>query len=137
MRNSEIVEEFIKTRKKQFTKFAIIQALLDIVEIAVAVYIILNIEKYEIDPLFLIIPFFIVFSLIIFMNIKVCFGSFKKFSYYGQINGDYYNAKQALAKVQKASTKGKATDTELSAAQKKFDETIDEIAEKIKADFSE
>ena len=137
MSNREIVETFIAQKKKSNMKFFLIQLALDFTEVAIAVLFIMNALNNDKSILGIVIVLFIVLSLTMDIHIKLHFGSFKYFSWESHIMSDYNNAEQELKNTQKANSKGKTTDTELAAAQKKFDDTIDEIAEKIKAGFPE
>ena len=136
MNNREIVENFIAEKKKHNMKFFFIQLALDFVEAAVAVAFIMNALKNDKSVLGIAIVLFIALTLTIDIHIKLHFGSFKYFSWESHIVSDYNIAEQELKNAQKANAKNKLTDTELAAAQKKFDETIDEIAKKINAGFS-
>lgn len=136
MGNREIVENFIATRKKHNMKFFFIQLALDFVEAAIAIAFIMKALDNDKSILWIAISLFVALALTMNIHIKLHFGSFKYFSWESHIMSDYTNAEQELKNTQKANSKGKATDTELVAAQKKFDEVIDNLAEKIKADFS-
>ena len=136
MNNREIVENFIAEKKKHNMKFFFIQLALDFVEAAVAVAFIMNALKNDKSVLGISIVLFIALTLTIDIHIKLHFGSFKYFSWESHIMSDYNIAEQELKNAQKANAKNKLTDTELAAAQKNFDETIDKIAKKINAGFS-
>lgn len=135
MSSREIVETFIAEKKKHNMKFMLIQLALDFIEAAIAVLFIMNALNNDKSILGIVIVLFVVLSLTMDIHIKLHFGSFKYFSWESHIMSDYNNAEQELKNAQKATAKGKITDAELAAAQKKFDDTIDEIAEKIKAGF--
>ena len=136
MNNREIVEKFIAEKKKHNMKFFFIQLALDFVEAAVAVAFIINALENDKSILGIVIVLFIVLTLTIDIHIKLHFGSFKYFSWESHIMSDFNIADQALKNAQSANAKDKITDAELTAAQRKFDETIAEIAERIKAGFS-
>lgn len=136
MSSREIVENFIAEKKKHNMKFLFIQLALDFVEAAIAVAFIMNALNNDKSIIGIVIVLFVVLSLTMDIHIKLHFGSFKYFSWESHIMSDCNIAEQELKNAQKASAKDKITDTELSAAQKKFDETMDSIAEKIKAGFS-
>lgn len=136
MSNREIVENFIAEKKRHNMKFMLIQLSLDFVEAAIAVAFIMNALKKDKSIIGIAIVLFIVLTLTMDIHIKLHFGSFKYFSWESHIMSDYNIAEQELKNAQKANSKNKITDTELAAAQKKFDETIDEIADKIKAGFA-
>ena len=133
MNNREIVVNFIAEKKKHNMKFFFIQLALDFVEAAVAVAFIMNALKNDKSVLGIAIVLFIALTLTIDIHIKLHFGSFKHFSWESHIMSDYNIAEQELKNAQKANAKNKLTDTELAAAQKRFDEAINEIAEKITA----
>ena len=136
MNNREIVEKFIAEKKKRNMKFLFIQLALDFIEVAIAVPILMQLLDDDIKLLIFVIVFAAVLMATIFLHIKIHFGSFKYFSWESHVMSDYNIAEQELKNAQKANAKNKITDTELSAAQRKFDEAIDGLAEKIKADFS-
>lgn len=137
MNNREIVERFIAERKKRSVKFIIIQSVLDIAVVIVFAILITRALDNDKSILGHVIILFIVLSSTMTSQIKIHFGSFKSFSWESHIVSDYNTADQALKNAQKAAAKGKITDTDLAAEQKKFDNTINKIAEKIKSGFSE
>ncbi len=126
MNDLDIVEAFIITHKKRFKKFALTQLVIDIIEIAVLVFAIL--KTMDNENLFLVVTAIIVaiMMLTIMINIKINFGSFKKFSESGSIGKEYLNAKNALNKCSPENHKH----SELNA---NFEQTINTLAEKIKA----
>ena len=136
MNNREFVENFIAEKKKHNMKFFFIQLALDFVEAAVAVAFIMNALKNDKSILGIAIVLFIALTLTIDIHIKLHFGSFKYFSWESHIMSDFNVADQELKNAQSANAKGRITDAELTAAQRKFDKTTAEIAERIKAGFS-
>ena len=133
MSNRETVENFIEERKKRAIKFIVIQSVLDIAAaIAIGFIIARALENGK-----SIVPHILVLVLVITSTfssqIRVYFGSFKKFVWQSNIFGSYNTAKEALEKAQKGNEKGKISDTDLVTAQKAFDDAINEIAKEITA----
>ena len=133
MSNREIVEKFIEERKKRAWKFIIIQTALDIsVAVAIGVIMARALENGK-----NIVPHILVLVLVttstFASQMRVYFGSFKDFVEQANMLSRYSPAKDALEDAQEEYEKGKISDAKLAAAQKKFDEIIDEFAEKIKA----
>lgn len=137
MSNREIVERFIEERKKRTVRFVIIQCVVDIaVAIAIGVIMTRALENGKsIVPHILVLV--LVISSTLTSQIKVYFGSFQNFMWQTNIIRDYNAAKDSLAKAEKAAASGKSASTDLAEAQRNFDEAIDIIAEKIKADRQE
>ena len=125
MNNLEIVETFVKNYKKHFKKFALTQLVIDIIEIAVFVVAILKTTDEENLFLIVTVSMLAIMMLTVNINIKICFGSFKKFSESGIISREYTDAKKAL---DKCSTEAHNY-SELKA---NFDRTINTLAEKLK-----
>ncbi|MCH5317731.1 MAG: hypothetical protein J1E05_07115 [Eubacterium sp.] len=133
MSNKEIVEKFLEERRKRAWKFVIIQTVLDIsVAFAIGVIMARALENGK-----SIVPHVLVLLLVITSTfasqMRVYFGSFKNFAEQANMISRYAPAKDALKNAQEEYEKGKISDTKLAAAQKKFDEIVDEFAEKIKA----
>lgn len=136
MGNKEIVEKFIAERKKIAVKFIVIQSVLDIaVALAFGMLIARAMENGR-SILGHIIILFLVLSSTMISQIKIYFGSFKNLRFQNDIISTYNMALDELNKT-KADTKNAETESSFISAQEKFDETIDELAEKIKADFPE
>lgn len=137
MSNREFVESFIEERKKRAIKFIAIQTVLD-VAVAIAIGLIM---ARALDDGKSIVPHILVLVLVITSTfssqIRVNFGSFKKFMWQSNIFGSYNAAKDALERAQKENEKGKISDTDLAATQKAFDEAIDEIAERINTESND
>lgn len=136
MGNKEIVEKFIAERKKIAVKFIVIQSVLDIaVALAFGMLIARAMENGR-SILGHVIILFLVLSSTMISQIKIYFGSFKNLRFQNDIISTYNMALDELNKT-KADTKNAETEAAFISAQEKFDETIDELAEKIKADFPE
>ena len=134
MSNRELVEKFLEERRKRAWKFVIIQTVLDIsVAVAIGVLMTRALENGK-----SIVPHILVLLLVITSTftsqMRVYFGSFKNFTEQANMISRYAPAKDALKNAQEEYEKGKISDTKLAAAQKKFDEIVDEFAEKIKAE---
>lgn len=136
MNNREFVEKFIAERKKIAVKFIVIQSVLDIaVALAFGMLIARAMENGR-SILGHIIILFLVLSSTMISQIKIYFGSFKNLRFQNDIIRTYNMALDELNKI-KADIKNAETEAAFISAQEKFDETIDELAEKIKADFPE
>lgn len=136
MNNREFVEKFIAERKKIAVKFIVIQSVLDIaVALAFGMLIARAMENGR-SILGHIIILFLVLSSTMISQIKIYFGSFKNLRFQNDIISTYNMALDELNKI-KADIKSAETEAAFMSAQEKFDETIDELAEKIKADFPE
>ena len=134
MSNRELVEKFLEERRKRAWKFVIIQTVLDIsVAVAIGVLMARALENGK-----SIVPHVLVLVLVITSTftsqMRVYFGSFKSFTEQANMISRYAPAKDALKNAQEEYEKGKISDTKLASAQKKFDEIVDEFAEKIKAE---
>ena len=138
MSNREIVENFIAERKKIAVKFIVIQSVLDIaVALAFGMLIARALDNGR-SILGHIIILFLVLSSTMISQIKIYFGSFKNLRFQNDIISTYNMALDELNKVKADRIENDlATGTDITSAQKKFDETIDELAEKIKAGFPE
>ena len=136
MNNREFVEKFIAERKKIAVKFIVIQSVLDIaVALAFGMLIARAMENGR-SILGHIIILFLVLSSTMISQIKIYFGSFKNLRFQNDIISTYNMALDELNKI-KADIKNAETEAAFISAQEKFDETIDELAEKIKANFLE
>lgn len=136
MNNREFVEKFIAERKKIAVKFIVIQSVLDIaVALAFGMLIARAMENGR-SILGHIIILFLVLSSTMISQIKIYFGSFKNLRFQNDIISTYNMALDELNKI-KADIKSAETEAAFMSAQEKFDETIDELAEKIKANFLE
>lgn len=125
MNNSDIVEKYIKNHKKHFNKFILIQFIIDIIEIAVFVFAILKIMENKTAFLIVIPIILIIMMSTIMINIKINFGSFKKFSESSSIGREYLKAKNALDKCN-------PEDIRYSELKANFEQITNTIAEKIK-----
>ena len=138
MSNREFVENFIAERKKIAVKFIVIQSVLDIaVALAFGMLIARALDNGR-SILGHIIILFLVLSSTMISQIKIYFGSFKNLRFQNDIISTY---NMALAELNKIKTdiivKDSAAEEYIISAQKRFDDTIDELAEKIKAGFPE
>ena len=134
MSNREIVENFIAERKKRSVKFIVIQSVLDIaVALAFGMLIARALENGK-SILGHIIILFLVLSSTMISQIRIYFGSFKNLRFQNYVISTYNMALTELNKVEAdIIIKDSATEASIISAQKRFDETINEIAEKITA----
>ena len=134
MNNREIVENFIEERKKRSVKFIVIQSVLDIaVALAFGMLIARALENGK-SILGHIIILFLVLSSTMISQIRIYFGSFKNLRFQNYVISTYNMALTELNKVEAdIIIKDSATEASIISAQKRFDETINEIAEKITA----
>ena len=133
MNSKEIVEGFIQKRTEKFKKFIISQVVLDIIEIAILVFALLKLMDTEYGVYAVIGIGAVVIFLTILINIKSQFGSLQNFANIGQISNLYNQEKEKFEKVQKEHKLGKVDESALLEAQKSFEQSVEQIAEKIKA----
>lgn len=132
MTNKKIVENFIENHNKKLKRFILIQFIIDIIEVAAIVSIMLKVIDNLNSTIILIVAAIIVMMMAAIINIILNFGSLKKFAVNGNIKGQYDNAKTELEKVKKSFDNGKTDRVQYLDAQKDFEAVIDTLAEKIK-----
>lgn len=131
MNSQEIVESFIQNHSKNYKKFFITLIIVDVVILAIFIYLIFNVINEEYSSYAAYIMVAIVF-ITLYINIRIHFGSYK-----GYLNGDnltrfYKRKKKEFEKVQKKYKSGKIDELTFLEAQKSFEQSIEQIAQRIK-----
>lgn len=133
MNSKEIVDSFVKGKSKKFKKFIISQLIADSVEIAILVFALLKLMDTEYGVYAVIGIGSVVIFLTILVNIKIHFGTMQTLANINQITSLYIQAKEEFKKIQKKHKLGKVDESALLEAQKSFEQSVEQIAEKIKA----
>ena len=131
MNSQEIVESFIQKHSRNYKKFIISLIIAYAVILAIFIYLLYNVINEEYSSYAAYIMAAIAF-ITLYINIRIYFGSYK-----GYLNGDnltrFYNReKKEFEKSQKRYKRGKIDELTFLEAQKSFEQSIGQIAQRIK-----
>lgn len=99
MNTQKFVEDYVKNHKKNFKKFVVSQFVIEIIEMAIFVFVLLKLVDNNEYVSVCVVFFIIIFNVSLFLNIKRIFGGFKAFINEMNINGKYETALKDFKKT--------------------------------------